>query len=193
MWYVYFMKTAIILHGMCAREEFEASEVGMSQKHWLPWLQMRLAGEGFVTQVPDMPTPYAPDYSDWLRVLAQFSIDSETMLVGHSLGAGFLVRWLSENEVAVGKVALVAPYLNADDPDLSPGWFDFALDRQLVKKTAGVSMFWSSEDDSEILESVKQLKSIENIELLELPGKGHFTRDDMGTEEFPEILEWLTA
>jgi len=49
-----------------------------------------------------MPEPYSPDYAKWCSVFKQFVIDSDTQLIGHSCGAGFLLRYLSENDVKVG-------------------------------------------------------------------------------------------
>ena len=92
------MKNAIIIHGMTDKEEcFSDQYSSLSNSHWLPWLQKQLFIQGILAQTPEMPTPYNPNYNLWLDVFKQFSINKETILVGHSGGAGFLLRFLCEN------------------------------------------------------------------------------------------------
>ncbi len=50
-------------------------------------------------------------------------------------------------------------------------------------------ILYSDNDDEYIINSAKQVHSRLDGELINLSGKGHFTLGDMGTEEFPELLE----
>jgi uncharacterized protein len=181
------MKTAIILHGMAdSKEEYDGRE---SEHHWIPWLSSKLGLEGYIVYTPEMPEPYAPDYDSWKRVFENFFIDEETVLVGHSCGGGFLVRYLSENDIKVGKVVLVAPWLDPDQ-DHCPEFFDFKIKRNLVAFTDGVTILVSTDDDSDILDSVKMIRTqCDTVEVREFTDKGHFTFGEMGTKEFPELLE----
>lgn len=185
------MKTAIILHGMSdSQEAYDGNEAG---HHWIPWLKGELERRGFMVHTPEMPEPYAPHYEEWLRVFEQFPLDKETVLVGHSCGAGFLVRYLSEHAAEAGKVLLVGPYLDPDR-DHVPEFFDFAIKHDFAKQTAGTVVFVSADDDAEILESVERLKAnCEGIEIRAFQDKGHFTYDDMKTEEFPELLQEIAG
>lgn len=186
------MKNAIILHGMPSEEEY-ASHEGQypSKMHWLPWLKTELEKRGIKTETPELPRPYAPVYGDWKAVFESLSFNEETTLIGHSCGAGFLVRWLSEHKQKVGKVALVAPWLDPTH-ELKNNFFDFVVDSGLITKTDGISIFVSRDDDQEILDSVARLKEdIPAIAVKEFQNRGHFTLEDMGTREFPELLEIL--
>jgi predicted alpha/beta hydrolase family esterase len=189
------MKTAIILHGMPSREEYYNPESpAQSNKHWIPWIQRQLLLKDILAQAPELPEPYAPDYEKWRAVFEQFKVDQETMLVGHSCGAGFLVRWLSENNIKVGKVALVAPFLDPDHDEVPGDFFKFEIDANLVSKTAGLGIIYSTDDDQEILTSVNQLRTLlPSAKILELTNKGHFTYRTMQTEQFPESLNWLVS
>lgn len=173
------------------KEYFGPEGTSQSKKHWLGWLRGELIKVGVDAMAPEMPEPYEPVYKAWCSVFEKFSIDENTMLVGHSIGAGFLVRWLSENKVQVGKVALVAPWL--DPTHELKGWFsDFEIDGELIKRTGGIIIFVSSDDDKEILESVEKIKSaLPSVTLCEFSHHGHFTSSSMGTHEFPEILRML--
>lgn len=187
------MKNAIILHGTCDKEEYYSLEYpSASNFHWLPWLVKQLLIKDIHAVTPEMPHGYMPNYTVWKREFERFDITSETILVGHSCGGGFLVRWLSENkDRRVGKVVLVAPWL---DPNKTKGedndFFDFEMDIELVSRTQGLTIFNSDDDMEAIHVSVKQIMAtIPNINLVEFEGKGHFCLGDLGGEAFPELLE----
>jgi len=99
------MKSAIIVHGMPSKEEyFKVDRPSQSNSHWLPWLQHQLIINGFLAQTPEMPEPYKPNYEKWRSLFERFEIREDTFLVGHSCGGGFLVRYLSENNIQSGKL-----------------------------------------------------------------------------------------
>ncbi len=107
------MNNAIIIHGTCDEEEyFSDAYPSLSNSHWFPWLQKQLLIKSIFTQTPEMPEAYKPDYEKWKHEFERFSVDKETILIGHSCGGGFLIRWLSENKVEIDKLILVAPWLD---------------------------------------------------------------------------------
>jgi predicted alpha/beta hydrolase family esterase len=187
------MKNAVIIHGTCDKEEYYSDKhPSASNAHWFPWLQKQLLINDISAVTPEIPHGYMPDYAVWKREFERFDITDETILVGHSCGGGFLVRWLSENkEVNVGKVVLVAPWL---DPNKTKGadndFFDFEMDQDLVSRTEGLVIFNSDDDEPAIHTSIKQImETIPNIKLFEFHSYGHFCLGDMGTDAFPELLK----
>lgn len=189
------MKTAIILHGKPSKKEyFDPRSSAQSNKHWIPWIQRQLILRGVLAQALELPEPYKPIYKKWRSAFEQLVVDKDTMLVGHSCGGGFLVRWLSENKKArVGRVALVAPWLDPDHA-LKTGFFNFKIDPNLAKRTRGLVIFVSRDDYRDILKSVKELRKTllgSNVEIKEFEKKGHFTFGDMKTEKFPDLLKAL--
>lgn len=191
------MKNAIILHGTCDKEEYYSSEYpSASNFHWLPWLAKQLLIKDIYAVTPEMPHGYTPNYAVWRQEFERFDITPETVLVGHSCGGCFLVRWLSENkDKKVGKVVLVAPWI---DPNKTKGedndFFDFEMDTDLVSRTQGVTIFNSDDDMEAVHSSVKQImETIQNIKLAEFENKGHFCLSDLGGEAFPELLEEILS
>ncbi len=186
------MKKALIIHGMPSRKEyFGPAGTDQSRKHWLGWLHDECIRAGIEAVAPEMPEPYEPVYEKWRSAFEKFLVDENTMLIGHSIGAGFLVRWLSENRCQAGKVALVAPWLDPNN-ELQNGFFDFEIDRELVTRAESVTIFVSSDDDQEIQESVEKLKNeLSGIVMRDFSNQGHFTYDSMETHEFPELLKAL--
>ena len=184
------MKNAIILHGTTQKEEYYSDKhPSMSNSHWLPWLQKQLLMQDIATQTPDMVKAYEPDYEYWKRELERHDIGEDTILVGHSCGGGFLVRWLSElTDTKVGKVVLVAPWLDPNKRK-APEFFDFEIDPDFVSKTAGVTIFNSEDDFDAIQTSVQTLvDTVKDIKLVTFSGYGHFDIGKMKTIEFPELL-----
>ncbi|MFA6227083.1 MAG: alpha/beta hydrolase [Candidatus Paceibacterota bacterium] len=184
------MKTAIIIHGMPSKEQyFDLEGSSESNKHWLPWLQKQLIAKGILAQTPEMPEPYNPDYKKWCSVFERFEIDENTHLIGHSCGAGFIVRWLSENNIKVGKVVLVAPWINPNGMEKTK-MFDFNIDENLVNKTRGITVFNSTNDEKEMQDSVKIIREkVKNIKIRDFKNYGHFCFRNMKTDAFPELLE----
>lgn len=187
------MKTAIILHGMPSKEGYYNPESeAQSNEHWLPWIQKKLILKDILAQAIELPKPYNPVYEDWKKVFEQLNVNEETILIGHSCGGGFLIRWLSENNVKVGKVALIAPWIDIEG-ELENNFFDFQIDRDFPKKTKKVDIFYSDDDEKELLSSRDFLKEkVVDAHYHDLKGRGHFVFSDMGTREFPELLDVLT-
>ncbi len=171
------------------REEYYSpSGQTMSNSHFIPWLQKELQVRDVKADAPEMPHAYQPDYATWVREFERFDVTPETVLVGHSCGAGFLVRWLSEHrDVVVAKVVLVAPWLNTES-EVATDIFAFVIDGSLPMRTS-VVVFESTNDDNYVQKSVAKLHQ-------ELPGAayrvfenhGHFTAGDIGLT-FPALLE----
>jgi uncharacterized protein len=187
------MRTAIILHGKPSREEYlDPNCPSPSNAHWLPWLQRQFLLNGVLAQTPELPDPYEPDYRRWSAVFERFPIDRDAILVGHSCGAGFLVRWLSEHPVEVGKVALVAAWMDPNSNRAQAMFDGVRIDADLTARTRGVRLFVSGDDGQEILATAALLETtIKGIELSRFEGRGHFTSGSMGTEAFPELRDYL--
>lgn len=136
-------------------EYFNLGGDSQSNSHWIPWLQQQLIINGISAQTPDMPEAYAPDYQKWLSVFGNFKIDENTILVGHSCGAGFLFRYLSENDTKVGSVFLVAPWLDTDRT-LNTNFFNFEIDDNVADKTKGINLIYSADDYADVISSVSK-------------------------------------
>lgn len=184
------MKNAIIIHGSADKEEFYSHDYpSLSNSHWLPWLQKQLLQNHILTQTPEMAAQVEPVYSQWKKTFKQFDINQDTTLIGFSCGAGFLVRWLSQNPVSIDKLVLVAPWLDPNRTE-TKNFFEFKIDPKLADRDNQIHILVSEEDDTEGLqESVKQLiDTIPHITVHTFQNHGHFTLGDMDTPEFPELL-----
>jgi predicted alpha/beta hydrolase family esterase len=189
------MKQVIIIHGLPDEEEFYGNEhPSPSNAHWIPWLQKQLNKKDMLSQALEMPKPYFPNYKDWADVFSQMKISNETILIGHSCGAGFLMKYLSEHSnVNPKQVVLIAPWMDAENylGEQGNNFFDFELDKNLGNKSE-VHVFISSDDEDSILDAVKKIRTeMPNVVYHEFTDKKHFTKNHLGIEEFPELLEVL--
>ena len=184
------MKTAIIIHGYNDKAEYlDTSRPAASNDHWIAWIQRQLLLKGIEAQTPEMPGFYMPNYEAWKEMLERFDLNENTMLIGHSCGGGFIVRYLSENNVKVGKVVLVAPWLDPEHHLTDKNFFKFEIEEDLASKTAGLVVMYSTDDYPDVLKSVEMLRSkIKNAKFQEFTGKKHFTLGSMKTDQFPELL-----
>ncbi|MCL2369505.1 MAG: alpha/beta hydrolase [Alphaproteobacteria bacterium] len=202
------MKNAILIHGsMVDRAQYiREHKIGMipaSNAHFNSWLSGELTvNHNILTQAPEMPHPYWTDikYEEWADVLDNFKINENTVLVGHSAGGGFLLRFLSENKnIKVGQLVLVAPWLDMDG--YAGDFLKFDLDPTLSERVGRMDIFYSTNDiwskmlnPNMILDSVQKIKqTYPNINIHEFNDRGHFCKFDNGGEEFPEILEVITC
>lgn len=186
------MKNAIILHGKPGKNEYyDPKYPSSSNYHWIPWLQKQLMIKDIKADTPEVPHAYDPHWTLWLKEVERFEIGPQTILVGHSAGGGFWFRWLSEHKTAkVGKVVLVAPSYGQSQNWAGSDFFKYQIDKDLIKRTASLVIFYSDDDKQSTLDSVERYnKEIPGLELRKFHGYGHFTHLDMKTEEFPELLE----
>lgn len=192
------MKTAILVHGRPNKDEYYDPKLPTpSNDHWFPWLSKQLLQEKIHPIALEIPQPFRPRYSTWKEEFERFDINVDTILIGHSCGGGFLVRWLSENkDKAVGKVILVAPWTNPDDnlESDTADFFHFDIDPDMVERTEGITIFTSDNDFENIEKTVSILKeNINDIKIVELKGYGHFVYEHMKKREFPELLKEVLA
>jgi predicted alpha/beta hydrolase family esterase len=190
------MKNAVILHGRPSREEYyDQTMLSMSNAHWIPWLQGQLLKNDIDAATPEVPHAFHPKWETWVREVERFEMGPQTTLVGHSTGAGFFIKYLSINpSLKVGKVVLVAPWLDPDG-ELERGFFDnFEIDAGLVSRTGGVTVFNSDDDMESVHKTVSTLRQrIKNLTYIEFQKYGHFCFNDMKTQEFPELLKEVLA
>lgn len=190
------MRNAIILHGKPSAEKYmDSNQPKPHEANWLPWLEQTLEGEGIPTYIPALPEPYAPVYEKCIKEAFKKpeSVTEDTLAIGHSMGAGLWVRWMSENpDVTVQKLVLVAPWL---DPTGKYGeLFDFKIDPGLTERCiGGLAIFYSSRDNQNVQSSKDMLlEACPQAKAIDIPEYGHFMLDnEMKSNEFPEILEEL--
>lgn len=187
------MRNAIILHGGPSKEEYyDPSLPSMSNSYWIPWLQAQLLKHDIPTVTPEVPWSFDRNWDTWSKELERYDIGPETILIGHSTGGGFIVKYLSIHEnLKVGKVVLVAPWLDPDREHTVNFFDDFEVDPTIVSRAAhGIMVFNSSDDQESVQKTVHILREkVQHIDYREFENYGHFWFDEKKMSKFPELLE----
>lgn len=159
---------------------------------WRDLLQQNL-GDEYQVLLPSMPNSTNARYSEWATWFKHFSelANKDCILVGHSLGAIFLAKYLSENEFPVpikATILVAAPYDDESGEDLT----DFKIESmsELFTKQAGDVTFFFGLDDPAvpITEMPKYQAQVPDAKYVVLEAPDHFARPD-----FPEVLECIRS
>ncbi len=179
----------IIVHGSNSSEKDAKFGKPENERHWMPWLKENLEKKGTNVSNQLYPKDWNPNYNSWKKKFERNNINEKTILVGHSAGCGFLLRWLGKSKRKINKLILVAPaIIKSERWKFINDLLDFEINRNINNFVNEFVIFVSDNDSNEILESVSLLSKIFKIKPIELKNKGHFTLGDMKTKEFPELL-----
>lgn len=156
---------------------------------WGTSLQDKL-GQDFEVILPVMPNKLNAKYIEWKTYFEKVLelLDGEVILVGHSLGGIFLVKYLAENTLfrKIGGLFLVAaPF---DDKNSEYFLVDFNLPNDLSNVATQVRSIYvySSKDDPVVpyIDMEKYQKKLPNANFVTFENRGHFSQED-----FPEIVK----
>jgi predicted alpha/beta hydrolase family esterase len=173
-----------ILHG-CFLDE---GSVPPQDQMWEHWVTSELVARGYDAVALKMPTPWIPIYTEWKKAFEKYPLSADSVLVGHSCGCAFLVRYLSETKQTVKKLILVAPAKIAADGDATRDdlyGFDLPDDGSGI---ASEIVIFTSNDRPRHLAALKLYADALHPRILTLENKGHFLYNYMKTNAFPELL-----
>jgi len=117
-------------------------------------------------------------------------LNKEIVLIGHSLGGTFLVKYLSENiihKTIMATILVAAPF---DDEGKGESLASFALSSLFAKFTKQCQRIYliQSKDDPVVpFEHIKKYRrALPNAETMIFDNRGHFNQ-----ETFPEIIRLI--
>lgn len=164
---------------------------GDSTTNWFPWLKKQEEKKGNEVFVPDFPNTEFPDYDQWKghwEELYAPKIEDSSILIGHSLGGSFLLRWISESNTSIARLILVAPAPDDCGIDEIRSFFTQSWNTEVVKQNVGKIIVLGSENDPYIpFSKFKTLAEALGATFKKCPGRGH-----LNDEKLPEILPFLT-
>jgi hypothetical protein len=152
--------------------------------YWEPLLGEEL-GSGYQVHAPRMPEPTQPTYRTWADCIAQvLQATDHPVLVGHSLGASVLLKYVAEADPRPdfrGLFLVAAPFWKTEVAE-------FALTAEELDRLRALSplFFYQSRDDEEIgFEHLgKYARALPHATFRELDGRGH----EFDQEGFPELV-----
>lgn len=190
------MKRAFIIHGWDGRPDLK--------KGILPWLKRELEKRGFNVHTPFMPNPLEPSIGEWVPFLAREvgTPDEDTYLIGHSIGAQTVLRYLASlpEGSRIGGAVLLAGWLNLtdaayedeDDREIGRPWRETPIDWERARaNTRSITAIFSDNDPVVPLSDKEIFREKLGAEIIVEHGKGHFSADE-GTTELPAALRAIT-
>lgn len=164
-------------------------------RRWTDWLEWSLS-ERFDSFTPLMPNKQWADYIAWgiwfekLFPYINLNPKNKLVLIGQSLGASFLVKYLSENKMPkkIDQLHLVSVFCQNDGligekiGNFEP---DFNKIPQIQKQTKKIFMYHSKDDDLvPFKNSLLVKKYLPSADFFEFDRRGHFAQP-----AFIELLE----
>ena len=198
MFYTYKMKKqVIVIHGgdsFGTYEEFltnlmqvAVSLEWLNRKDWKPTLKERL-GEDYEVLLPRMPNPQNAKYREWKTWFEKFVplMSDDIILVGHSLGASFLAKYLSEETFPkkVKGVFLIAPPFDSDG---GRALVEFNMTNDLANlREAGYPVFLYHSEDDPVVDYGEHAKF--RTLLPSAKGESFTDRQHFNQSEFAELV-----
>jgi len=177
------MKTAVIVHG----------SLGNPNNHWYQWLKGELEKRGFEVSAPQFPIENGQQtVVNWLKVLEPIKEKLEGgIIVGHSLGAPFIVDILNEWDVKIKGAFFVGGFIGpheAEDvtfEDFTERYYNW----EKIKNSSEHFVVLNSDNDPYVpIAKGKLLAGKLGIDLTIVPGAGHFQAQS-GYKTFPLLLQ----
>lgn len=186
-------QNCIIIHGCPSDIEKAMNEKTRTyDKHWIPWTKKYLMEKGIETITPLMPEPWVPNYEKYKNEFEKNEISENSILIGHSCGCAFLVRWLGDTKQKINKLILVAPWkIPFREDKLDETFYNYDIDESIKSRIDQIIMFTSNDEDSDGKKSLSIFHDALGGKIIDLKNHGHYTFGDMKTDEFPELLNEL--
>lgn len=198
------MQQVVVIHGgttFPSREAYLSYLQGkkleladLSRRNWKSSLSDAL-GSGFAVYTPRMPNGQDARYMEWKVWFEKILnlLEDDVILVGHSLGGIFLLKYLAENEplrTVRGTYCIAPPYFEVGGTAYEGEEYigDFALPNNLssVAERAGRLTFYFSSDDFivPISHADRYAVKLPAAAMCRFEDRGHFLQ-----EEFHELVE----
>lgn len=183
------MKNVIIVHGA----------FGLPDENWIPSVRSQLEERGYDVTVPTFPTPKGQNYENWMSVMQPHldSIGPETILIGHSIGATFLLSVLEKIDVKVKKAILASGFVGPFEGDFADETFDKInktiaerdFDWEKIKNSAVVFAVLHGVDDPYVPPEKPEFLSDKLGCAVEWIENGGHLNQSAGFTTFPRLLE----
>lgn len=183
------LPNVIIIHGA----------YGYPEENWFGWLKQQLNSLDINCHVPALPTPQGQSLNSWLDVFrreTQGLITDKTILIGHSLGAAFALKWLEKNPNPLYSLILVGTFLgsvgNEKFDSINKSFFLTEPNWDLIKNCCHKIYCYHGENDPYVPRSQFDfITSNLAARKIIVSNAGHFNTAS-GYIQFPQLLLLLT-
>lgn len=176
-----------IIHGVYANPD----------ANWFPWLKAELEKKGFEVIVPKFPTPLDQSLESWFRVFSQYEnkINEETVMIGHSLGAAFILNYIEKTNKKIKAAFFVAGFhkpLGIQYDELNKSFVDKEFDWSKIKRNCEKFFVIASDNDEYISLDVSK-ESAKNLNAeLTIVHNGRHLNKEAGYDKFLLLLNLIS-
>ncbi len=168
---------------------------GNPNENWFPWIKKELELLEHQVFIPKFPTPNNQNIESWWKQFKVFIpyIDQNTIFIGHSVGAAFMLNVLERIDKPIKAAYLVAGFIgNLGDPDfdlLNKSFTDRNFNWNKIKQNCPTFYVFNSGNDLYVpIEKAQELVSYLGAEGILVQDAGHFNKQ-AGYTKFPLLLE----
>jgi predicted alpha/beta hydrolase family esterase len=176
------MKKLLILH----------SWFGTPKDNWNEYLKANAINKGYEVFIPLLVNNEKPTLSDWISsALMSFQLNSDTSIVGHSLGAVLAMKLVQNSLIKIDHLILVAGWDFWDLTLEHKTFFDAPIDHaKIASNAAKITVMTSTNDPYTTLYHAKEMAKRLGADIVTIENGGHLQAKD-GFEEFPVLAEVL--
>lgn len=186
------MKTAFIIHGFN----------GDTLYTFGPWLKNELEKHGYNVLMPQFPIRSDASYCGWSEILDKYveNFNDDTIIVCHSIGNPFIIKYLSDNNLKAKLYISVAGFCKLfsvpDREDLNHAFVDFQVHNSNIEyfKTHIPYRYSLYSDNDHVIpfDILKDFINQLNSNPVFISGVGHMgNRDNIHC--LPQIVEILNS
>jgi len=162
------------------------------------WLKEELEEKQYFVIVPEFPTQEGVIYDVWKDIFKKYNkyINEETIIITHSIGNEFIIKYLAENNISAKLYIGLAGFANVFETegkeDLNRAVKDFLVTEEEIQKFIKLvdkrHCIYSDNDHIVPIEILEEYpKKIKGSSIL-IKGIGHMGKKS-GLEKIPEVLD----
>ena len=177
------MKKVFIIHGYG----------GTPNGAWRPWLMKELDKNNIYSCALPMPTPDSPVLGEWtgeIDRIVRNNKEDEILLVGHSLGATSILRYLEkDNSLPISECILVSGPIYKGKNEKIYEFLEKEFNFNSIRNKSNKFTVIHGDDDPNVsLKNAEDIAKNLDCKLITIPGGKHLN-GSAGFDTLPECLE----
>lgn len=188
------MKYYYIIHGF----------MGSNIENWFPWFKEQIDSDKCLCVIPQFPIDLKfHNYSEWKKLMDLYNyeygmVDDKTVIIGHSTGSIFALKYILENKLKIDKLILVSGFNNyfSNDKDdihnkVNISYYVDDAELEKVKEFVNEIVCIYGDDDPYILqEMLHSFSNKLNAKEIVIKNGGHLNKNS-GFNTFKEIMKYI--
>src|SRR3990167_5281867 len=172
----------IIIHGA----------YGFPEENWFGWLKRELCSINIHCDVPEMPTPDGQYLSVWFKKFEECCgnrISTNTILIGHSLGAAFVLRLLESFDFQIRAAMLAGAFVGKVGVEkfdsINASFFETPFNWNFIKERAQTFYCYHGDNDKYVTrDNFDNISDNLNAKKIIISNGGHLN-SSAGYDKFP--------